>query len=523
MAINTLRENLKINKKVTTKKEIIFVEGDVIVPDSKPDILNIICTSGVLCLDKKELIDEKVKIEGKINTYIMYMTDDSKDNIRGINADINLSEVINIPNITNEMRCKLKTNIKEIEAKIINERKLSIKATIEINIEIFSQEEISIVNDLENTNQIQMLKEELAVNSVVGSGETKIYAKDNIAIDNVDNLVEVLKMNTEIVNRDIKISYNKVLTKAEAEIKVVYLTEDNRINKVSARIPIVGFIDIPEVKEEDICNTNYEIRNMLIKPNSVEEHSIYVEIEVCVNTEVYEKKNINIIQDLYSPDENIEFSKKSIKTIEGKRHFDNEKEIKEKVKIEELGNRNIIDVDINPIIEKETTELDKIIYEGNLDLKFILADDNMQVRSVNKKIPYEYSIDNVEDTKNLNISNNIEIANQDFIIQNEEEVLANVKLKINTDIDKNININTIDEIQTNGEREEQDYSIVMYIVKKDDSLWKIAKKFGSTVDDIVRLNGIENPQVIYPGQKIFIPRYQKKAIANNQPSMINYG
>mgnify|MGYP007022618218 CR=1 FL=1 len=53
MAVNTLRENLKINKKVTTKKEIIFVEGDVIVPDSKPDILNIICTSGVLCLDKK--------------------------------------------------------------------------------------------------------------------------------------------------------------------------------------------------------------------------------------------------------------------------------------------------------------------------------------------------------------------------------------------------------------------------------------------------------------------------------------
>lgn len=102
-------------------------------------------------------------------------------------------------------------------------------------------------------------------------------------------------------------------------------------------------------------------------------------------------------------------------------------------------------------------------------------------------------------------------------------MLANIKLKINTDIDKNININTIDEIKTNGEREEQDYSIVMYIVKKDDSLWKIAKKFGSTVDDIVRLNGIENSQVIYPGQKIFIPRYQKKAIANNQPSMINYG
>ena len=43
-----------------------------------------------------------------------------------------------------------------------------------------------------------------------------------------------------------------------------------------------------------------------------------------------------------------------------------------------------------------------------------------------------------------------------------------------------------------GEREEQDYSIVIYIVKKGDTLWNIAKEFGSTVDDIVKANAIEN-------------------------------
>ena len=42
----------------------------------------------------------------------------------------------------------------------------------------------------------------------------------------------------------------------------------------------------------------------------------------------------------------------------------------------------------------------------------------------------------------------------------------------------------------------------MYIVKKDDTLWKIAKRFGSTVEDIVRINGIEDENKIYPDQKI---------------------
>ena len=177
MVVNTIKENLNVNKKVATRKEIVFVEGDMIVPDAKPDVLNIICTSGVVCIYKKEIIDEKIKIEGNVDTYIMYMTDDSQERTRGINTSLDLSEVINIPNITSEMESHICTNMKEIEAKVVNERKISIKATIELTIEVYSKEEISIVNSLENADEIKMLQEQLSVNSLIGSGETKIYAK----------------------------------------------------------------------------------------------------------------------------------------------------------------------------------------------------------------------------------------------------------------------------------------------------------------------------------------------------------
>ncbi len=522
MVVDTLKENLRINKRVANKKEIIFVEGDVIVPDAKPDVLNIICTSGVVCIYKKEIIDEKIKVEGKVDTYIMYMTDDSNERTRGINTSLDLSEVVNISNITSDMESKIFTNIKEIEAKVINERKISIKATIELTIEIFSKEEISIVNSLQNTEEIKMLQEQLSVNSLVGSGETKIYAKDNISIDNIDNLVEILKLDVGICNKDIKISYNKVLTKAEAEIKVVYLTEDNRINKTISRIPIIGFIDIQDINEGNYCDTNYEIRNIIIKPNSVEEHSIYIELEVGVNATVYEEKTIHIIQDLYSPSENIEFNKKTVRTIAGKREISGIKEISERLRIEELNNRNIVDVDIIPNILKQNVAKDRVTYSGELELHFMLTGEDSQVMMKRETIPFDYSIENITDGEKLNIHTSIEITNQDFIIQEGGEVLVNIQMKIYTLLDKSININTIDEVQTNGEREEQDYSIIMYIIKKDDTLWKIAKRFGSTVDDIARVNGIEDENTIYPGQKIFIPRYKKSGVSSQQASMINY-
>lgn len=165
---------------------------------------------------------------------------------------------------------------------------------------------------------------------------------------------------------------------------------------------------------------------------------------------------------------------------------------------------------------------DKIIYNGELELKFMLMGEDLQIMIKKETIPFEYNLDNISDGDSLNIRTNIEVGSQDFIIQEGGEVLANAQMKMNTMLDKNVNINTIDEVQTTGEREEQDYSIIMYIVKKDDSLWKIAKMFGSTVDDIARVNGIEDQDTIFPGQKLFIPRYKRKGVSSEQASMINY-
>ena len=56
--------------------------------------------------------------------------------------------------------------------------------------------------------------------------------------------------------------------------------------------------------------------------------------------------------------------------------------------------------------------------------------------------------------------------------------------------------------------------MVVYIVKKGDSLWKIAKKYGSTIEDIAKVNEIEDENIIDIGQKLFIPKYNKVGIKN---------
>jgi LysM repeat protein len=44
-----------------------------------------------------------------------------------------------------------------------------------------------------------------------------------------------------------------------------------------------------------------------------------------------------------------------------------------------------------------------------------------------------------------------------------------------------------------------------YEIRKGDTLYGIARKFGTTLDELRRLNGFSRNQAIYPGQKMLVP------------------
>jgi LysM repeat protein len=55
--------------------------------------------------------------------------------------------------------------------------------------------------------------------------------------------------------------------------------------------------------------------------------------------------------------------------------------------------------------------------------------------------------------------------------------------------------------------------MVIYFVKPGDTLWKIAKQFRSRVEDIARVNGIDDANNIYVGQQLYIPKFTKSRVA----------
>ena len=95
----------------------------------------------------------------------------------------------------------------------------------------------------------------------------------------------------------------------------------------------------------------------------------------------------------------------------------------------------------------------------------------------------------------------------------EGETLEDVANKVGISMDELISINGI----SNGMVKPLDYVVIpnrnnenmyfkRYTISKGDTIYSIARRYGENPSDLLRLNGLNNEDTIYPGDVIFVPK-----------------
>ena len=512
MAIETAKDKIMLSQMIGQKQETIIVDGDVIVNDVKPDVLKVINTNGVICVYKKEVLNGKIKLEGCINTYIIYLADDKDSNIRTLNTSLDFAEIIDMENCTEDMLLDETLTLKGFETKILNGRKLHVKAIMDANFKVYSNSEVEAIVDIGNSDgDIQMLNCNKMVLSLVGENTGKTTLKDTINIPSEDNIAEKMKVSFSISDIETKTSYNKVLIKANANIGIMYLTEDNRISVVNAKIPIMGFIDMPNVTDNCNCISQIKLKNMVLRQNTEEENSIYIEADLDLSCKTYENKEINVIEDLYSITNNTNIKKLAVNTKTGEIVLKDTLEIRQKLTTPELMYGRIIGVNVIPFIENTTVNNGKIKTFGKLDAEFLVESEN-NINTINNNIPFEFELQSSEILENSNIDTQINVVTQKIENADDGGVLF-VQLEITANVQNSDKLNLVQDIEILDPLDSNQYSMVIYFVKPGDTLWKIAKQFRSRVEDIARVNNIEDENKIYPGEQLYIPKFIKNKVS----------
>ena len=170
MEVNAINEKLQMSRHVATENFVEIVEGDIIVPDIKPDILKISKVDGNVFISRKDIQDGHLKIDGIVDTYVLYIADNETNQIKGINTVLNFSENLDMPELKVGMLANVKSVITNIEYKIINGRKVSVKYTIDICVSILENKQIDVIKDIENNNCIQKQIDTVCFEELVAHG-----------------------------------------------------------------------------------------------------------------------------------------------------------------------------------------------------------------------------------------------------------------------------------------------------------------------------------------------------------------
>lgn len=489
------KQVMKLNRKVLSKEKEVEISLDVIVPDIKPDIVAIFNTNANSYIYKEEIANGKIRLDGNVDTYVVYLSETGETRSLAVNMDF--IETVEDSSIEEGMRYKSNVRIKKIETKILNERKINIIAKIKLNIEFYENSEVEFLKSSDTDSKLQKMEKNYELKQLVGTNKSKASVKEDIILETAESIIEILKTEITVTNIENKVSYNKVLAKADANIKIVYQTEDMKIRVLKTTYPLMSFIDIENVEENHICETEFKLRNMLFKINLTESNKIIAQIDFEACAEVYEVQEIKVIQDMYSLDKEINFTRKDIDVSLNSEIRKEIMKIEEKVLIEDVT--QIIDVSSNVEVVSKTISGVYANYELEIVLDIMYeADSRGGVNSKTIRIPF---IMKIEDTLDANA--NFSILNQDFKLDNED-LVCNMEIECKACKDKVNKISILENIEEKECENKNEYSMVVYFVKPCDTIWKIAKMFKVTEDSIIQANNLENPDKINVGSKLYI-------------------
>ena len=110
-----------------------YVDQDYNVPDAKSDVQRVILNEGTLRIEEQKIVDNYIRISGKIQFRMLYVTDDSEKRLSSLEGRFPFEELVYAEKVP-EGSLFIKSSQTELTVTVIHSRKLGIKALVELQV-----------------------------------------------------------------------------------------------------------------------------------------------------------------------------------------------------------------------------------------------------------------------------------------------------------------------------------------------------------------------------------------------------
>ena len=485
------------------------VSSDVIVPDSKPDVLKIIQVDARSVITDKGITSGGIYYEGRVYLNILYIPETGDEEVCSIKTYIDFKNRIDRDDYDKEVKIRMCSDVTRVEFSVLNSRKLSVRANVLVCYEIIGEKEIEypVAIDSENVN---FLFDEFTMKTIGADEECEFELNESFEIpQGKEEICEILKTDIKICDKELKVMTGKVICKANLSVCVLYLTKDRKTDFCEYEFPFTEVFDVYDMFEEDECRLDLELLDAQTDVSYDNDQSfriINIKANICAKCRALRKLEVKYISDCYCSGVKTEVKEHSIKLNKFIDCIKAQNSVKETIvidsKMSQIG--RIYNVLAQEEITKVQSQNLSVITEGKIKiyLLYITQEAKGSVYSIKKEIPFShtYSCQNMGTDMDCSVLSEIE--NISYNINSAGEVEIRCTLSEDITIYKKDIINIISELNTSDC--DVDNDICIYFVKSGDTLWNIAKKYAVSVNDLKDINKLET-DIIIEGQKLIIP------------------
>ncbi|WP_138205933.1 DUF3794 and LysM peptidoglycan-binding domain-containing protein [Haloimpatiens lingqiaonensis] len=510
-----IRENIEYEQLLGENAVDTVLRQEFIIPDTHPDVEEILMVEANPLVISKEIMQNKIYIEGQIEYNVMYLAKGERGNeafnVRYVG---NFSNALELQGAERDMACDVESYVEHMECSIANERKIAIEGIIQLKAAVYKNYSFNIVKDVSGDEKVQLLKNPASIDKIVSFIPCEIIGKSRMQIPMEDpEISDIIKCDVNIHKEEVKLYDGKIKVEAMARIEVLYKSKDSReINYIEDDI----FLSKEEENEsiridmQDYTDYKVDAMNVEVKEDDLgEKRVINVEILVKTDTKLMYKEEIDMIEDAYSPELILGIERKNylLNVVHGQTWCGTV--VKGDITVEEevpKPNKIIMSSGDVCITEKKLVE-DKVIVEGVVDAKVLYKSDeeNKYIYSMQDSIPFtctaevpgtKIDMNCIAKAKLESIEANVEPGNIAI------KALVNVYVRVNYVTNKDFIVDM--QVEEEGLPQKK-ASITIYVVQNGDTLWKIAKNYNCRMEDLATINSIDDVNMIKVGDKLIIP------------------
>lgn len=406
---------------------------------------------------------------------------------------------------------------------------------LEIFVKVFEVVQLEIITDVESNLDLDVVKELLKVESVIGEEEKQTEIIADIDFDRDRKPRKIKEVITDVRDIETEVIPDKVIVEGVLHKQIIFVdAKTDRVFEMSVDEPFTVSVDIPGAQEDNEVQVDVDVEfvEVDLRHGNEEEgfRSGRQTAVLAVFVKVTETLQIEVVVDVIGEGVEVERELLRVQGVVG----ENERQvnIKEEIFIDRPVKKileTITDVKIN---RKDSQILDdKVIVEGVLCKQIFYVDECKEAvfeKSVKEKFTTFVDVPGAREDEDQTLDIDVEVEfvdhhlpdypkwicgafeddefdPEDFPIDQTVVLAVFVKVTETMQLDVVVDVICVDVEEPDDDDDDDvcpEANIRIVIIQPGDTLFRIARRFNTSVDAIMELNPGIDPNNLQIGQQI---------------------